>query len=101
VALTRGFGSGSPEVSRRQGERLRALAPAEFRGRHAHPPSTGSRALSVTVNSSPTVVIQRGELASDELERRVVDALRTHREELYAEWEREIARRRRMDFERA
>jgi len=57
--------------------------------------------MSVAVQSSPTVVIQRGGLASDELERRVIDALRTHREQLYAELEHEFARRRRMDFERA
>ncbi len=104
VALRRGLAGGLPEVSRRGGERLRALAPAEFGGPRAVAASSGSgatRAMSVAVQSSPTVVIQRGGLASDELERRVIDALRTHREQLYAELEHEFARRRRMDFERA
>jgi hypothetical protein len=52
----------------------------------------------VTVQSSPTIVIHRGEGAADELERRVIETLRHQREALYAELEREFRRRRRAEF---
>jgi len=100
-------GASSTEAFRAAGagrERLRGLAPHEFAKPRAHGDSSRAPAtagMSVAIHSSPTVVIQRGELATDDLERRVVDALKSHREQLYSELEREFARRRRTEFERA
>ncbi|MGH7948466.1 MAG: hypothetical protein ACREQF_04510 [Candidatus Binataceae bacterium] len=95
--------SGDARGQRAGRERLHALAPYQLarpstRGDLAH--AAASSGISVTIHSAPTVVIQRNELASDELERRIVDALKAHREQLYSELEREFAQRRRAEFAR-
>ena len=48
------------------------------------------------INSSPTVVIH--EARGDELEARVIEALRRHEGELFEQWRREIERRQRTEF---
>lgn len=52
---------------------------------------------SITVNSTPTVVINTGETAGD-VERQVIGALRAHREELFDQFKRESVRRERAQF---
>jgi len=99
-------GASSTDAFRAAGggrERLRGLARHELATPSARRDSSrvpATRGMSVAIHSSPTVVIQRGELATDDLERKVVDALKSHREQLYSELEREFARRRRTEFER-
>jgi hypothetical protein len=69
-----------------------ALTAVPSRGRGAEP----ERPASVVINSTPTVVIN-SEARSD-IEDRVIEALRRHREMLFEQWQREAQRRRRMDF---
>jgi hypothetical protein len=64
-------------------------------------PARGTSALavasdSVVINSSPTITIN----ASDcrDIEQRVLEAFRKHREELYAQWCNELQRRQRTEF---
>jgi hypothetical protein len=52
---------------------------------------------SITINSTPTVVINASE-ASGDLERQVVGALRAHRDELFDQFKRESVRRERAEF---
>ena len=51
----------------------------------------------VTINSSPTVVVNAGEGRGD-IEREVMSALRAHREELFDSFRREATRRERAQF---
>ena len=51
----------------------------------------------VTINSSPTVVINAS-AAGGNLQREVIGALRAHREELFDQLRRESARRERAQF---
>jgi hypothetical protein len=51
----------------------------------------------ITINSTPTVVINPGEAAGD-VERQVIGALRAHREELFDQFKRESIRRERAQF---
>ena len=52
---------------------------------------------SITINSTPTVVINASE-ASGDVERQVVEALRAHRDELFDQFKRESVRRERAEF---
>lgn len=56
----------------------------------------GSARAAITINSSPTVVINSG--AGGALQHDVIGALRTHREELFDQLKRESARRERAHF---
>lgn len=61
-------------------------------------PRSGSGTLAgITINSSPTVVINAPAGGSD-LQREVIGALRTHRAELFDQLKRESARRERAQF---
>lgn len=51
---------------------------------------------SVIINSSPSITINAND-ASD-VERRVLEALRQHRDALYGQWHREVSRRQRVEF---
>ena len=51
---------------------------------------------STVINSAPTVVINS--LPSSDIERRVLEALRQHRDALYEQWHREVRRRQRTEF---
>jgi hypothetical protein len=51
----------------------------------------------ITINSTPTVVINPGEAGGD-VERQVIGALRAHREELFDQFKRESIRRERAQF---
>lgn len=52
---------------------------------------------SITINSTPTVVINASE-ASTDVERQVIRALRAHRDELFDQLKRESVRRERAEF---
>ncbi len=52
---------------------------------------------SITINSTPTVVINASEASSD-VEGQVIGALRAHREELFDQFKRESVRRERAEF---
>ena len=52
---------------------------------------------SITINSTPTIVINASE-ASGDVERQVVGALRAHRDELFDQFKRESVRRERAEF---
>ena len=52
---------------------------------------------SLTINSTPTVVINASEGSSD-VEGQVIGALRAHREELFDQFKRESVRRERAEF---
>jgi hypothetical protein len=52
---------------------------------------------SITINSTPTVVINSGE-GSGDIERQVIGALRAHRDELFDQFKRESVRRERAEF---
>jgi hypothetical protein len=52
---------------------------------------------SITINSTPTVVINAGAASSD-VEGQVIGALRAHREELFDQFKRESVRRERAEF---
>jgi hypothetical protein len=52
---------------------------------------------SITINSTPTVVINGSE-GSGDVERQVISALRTHRDELFDQFKRESVRRERAEF---
>jgi len=51
----------------------------------------------ITINSTPTVVINTSDASSD-VERQVIGALRAHREELFDQFKREAVRRERAQF---
>jgi hypothetical protein len=116
-------GASSRRLGGRDGSALAAMAPA-VNGRvraaaarssavaararlgspkFADPPARGferdsrSGAVAVTINSSPTVVVNSGEGRGD-VEREVISALRAHREELFDSMRREAARRERAQF---
>ena len=60
-------------------------------------PRTGvRRAASVVINSTPTITINASDCG--DIEQRVLEALRKHREELYAQWCNELQRRQRTEF---
>ena len=66
----------------------------------AHPsskPNDGNARQEITINSSPTVVIN-ATAAGSSVRRDVIEALRTHREELFDQLKRESARRERAQF---
>jgi hypothetical protein len=69
---------------------------AEPSGNAKGPDSSVERAR-ITINSSPTVVIN-AQAASGDLQRDVIGALRAHREELFDQLKRESARRERAEF---
>jgi hypothetical protein len=76
-----------------------SLARPEFAEpmRTVHGQESRSAAGSITINSTPTVVINASE-ASGDVERQVIDALRTHRDELFDQFKRESIRRERAQF---
>ncbi len=80
------------------------IAPARFSQPEFAEPTRGvygqeSRSTpgAITINSTPTVVINPGEAAGD-VERQVIGALRAHREELFDQFKRESIRRERVQF---
>ncbi len=76
-----------PGVSRREFAR----PSSDFRASN-----DGNGRAAITINSSPTVVINSG--AGGALQHDVIGALRTHREELFDQLKRESARRERAQF---
>lgn len=68
------------------------LTAAAARPRGAEPAYSGS----VVINSSPSITIQTND--ATDMERRVLEALREHREALYDQWHREVRRRQRVEF---
>ena len=60
-------------------------------------PNSGLERARITVNSSPTVVIN-AQAAGGDLQRDVIGALRAHLEELFDQLKRESARRERAQF---
>jgi hypothetical protein len=60
-------------------------------------PNSGLERARITVNSSPTVVIN-AQAVSGDVQRDVIGALRAHREELFDQLKRESARRERAQF---
>ena len=86
------------------GPRSSMIAPASFSRPEFAEPMRGvygqeSRSTpgAITINSTPTVVINQGEAAGD-IERQVIGALRAHREELFDQFKRESIRRERAQF---
>lgn len=69
-----------------------ALAAVPLRRRGAEP----SGASSLVINSAPAIQIHSSEPV--EIERRVLDALREHREALFEQWHQELERRQRTEF---
>jgi hypothetical protein len=69
---------------------------AELSG-NATGPNSGIERASITINSSPTVVIN-AQAAGGDVQRDVIGALRAHREELFDQLKRESARRERAQF---
>jgi len=81
-----------------------AVPPANLSARVFAEPSSGNRGrdnrsggAGITINSSPTVVIN-GAAEGGNSQRHVVGALRAHREELFDQLRRESARRERAQF---
>ena len=79
------------------------MAPGNVSRRDFAQPSSNSRFSSdggeragITINSSPTVVINAA--AGGALQQDVIGALRAHREELFDQLKRESARRERAQF---
>ncbi len=60
-------------------------------------PAKGTAAGAVVINSSPTVVVNRGDSPLD-LEHRMLEVLRRHRDALYEQWQRERDKRLRTEF---
>jgi hypothetical protein len=86
------------------GPRASMFAPASFsRPKFAEPmrgvygQESRSTAGAITINSTPTVVVNGSESSSD-VERQVIGALRAHREELFDQFTRESVRRERTQF---
>ena len=108
-----GFSIGGDEGSRRsagrylaasRGARSSMVAPAvlslpEFAEpmRGVYGQESRNAAGSITINSTPTVVINASERSGD-VERQVIAALRAHRDELFDQFKRESVRRERMEF---
>jgi hypothetical protein len=69
-----------------------ALA-GEPRGRISNP----ALPAPVVINSSPTLVLNRAD-STLELEQRLLEVLRRHRDALYEQWEREREKRLRTQF---
>ncbi len=63
------------------------------RGRASNP----APAAPIVINSSPTLVVNRADSALD-LEQRLLEVLRRHRNALYEQWEREREKRLRTEF---
>jgi hypothetical protein len=82
-----------------------AIAPANVSQREFAEPSASNRGpgsssgarAGITINSSPTVVINASAVGGD-LQRDVIGALRAHRAELFDQLKRESARRERAQF---
>lgn len=76
-----------------------SLARPEFSGplRTVQGQESRSATGPITINSTPTVVINAGE-ASGDVERQVIGALRAHRDELFDQFKRESIRRERSQF---
>jgi hypothetical protein len=72
-----------------------ALAAVSSRRRGAEPAPTASLA-SLVINSTPTVVIHAD--GTGDIEGRVLEVLRQHREMLFDQWQREAQRRQRTEF---
>ena len=80
------------------------VAPASFSRPEFAEPMRGvygqesrSTPVAITINSTPTIVINQGEAAND-VEGQVIGALRAHREELFDQFKRESIRRERAQF---
>ncbi len=58
--------------------------------------TTQEASVSMVFNSTPTIVINGCQ--SDGIERRIEEALRQHRESIFAQWSRELQRRQRTEF---
>lgn len=56
-----------------------------------------SSAAPIVINSSPTLVVNRGDSTFD-LEQRLLEVLRRHRDALYEQWQREREKRLRTEF---
>jgi hypothetical protein len=92
-------------ASARTASSIRAVIPPanlskrEFveRSGNARGPNNSSVRTGITINSSPTVVIN-APAAGDNVERDAIGALRAHREELFNQLKRESARRERAQF---
>jgi len=81
------------------------VPPANLSQRIFAEPSSGNRGRDnrsggawITINSSPTVVINGATTGSNDAQRDVLGALRAHREELFDQLRRESARRERAQF---
>jgi hypothetical protein len=55
-----------------------------------------SSATSVVINSAPTIVINSAQ--AEDIEPRILEVLRQHREAIYAQWCAELKRRQRTEF---
>ncbi|MGO8803270.1 hypothetical protein [Candidatus Binatus sp.] len=92
-------------ASDRMASSIRAvIPPANFSQRefaepsgNARGPNSSSARTGITINSSPTVVIN-APAAGGNIERDAIGALRAHREELFNQLKRESARRERARF---
>jgi hypothetical protein len=59
-------------------------------------PASGAASQSLVINSSPSIVVNCGDPA--EVESRVLEALRKHREALFDQWRSELKKRQRTEF---
>jgi len=73
---------------------LAAPAMANLSSGQSRPDTAGSAAI--VINSTPTIVINACQ--PDDIEQRVLEALRQHREAIYVQWSRELQRRQRTEF---
>src|SRR5208282_2022793 len=97
-------GTGLIEAARKASSMRGVIAPSRLSQREfarlssdGRGPSNSGGRTGVTINSSPTVVIN-GSAAGGNLQRDVIGALRAHREELFDQLRRESARRERAQF---
>jgi len=58
--------------------------------------TTQESSVSMIFNSTPTIVINAGQ--SDDIGDRIEEALKQHRESIFAQWSRELQRRQRTEF---
>ena len=96
LAASRASGWGAPRASMVAPASLSKPEFAEpMRGVYGQEARNGPG--SITINSTPTVVINAGD-ASGDVERQVIGALRAHRDELFDQFKRESVRRERAEF---
>jgi hypothetical protein len=72
------------------------MTPANADIASVQPRIKATRTASVVINSSPTITISASNCG--DIEQRVLEALRKHREELYSQWCGELQRRQRIQF---